>query len=160
MKIEGFTITDAGEQGFYSGRTRYRVACDRCGDVAHQATTHPAYMAAEHVGRCTAAVRPPRVDGPLPEDADAELVMLRGQLAAAALEIGTAKEAAFAAEQAKTVVEVDCTERLRKSNDALRAAAEELDKRAVSIAALQSKLDNLRLCDECQDIRASDEGGF
>lgn len=43
-----FEIADAGIGGIHSGRTRFRVKCNRCGQQLHEATTFPNHYIEHH----------------------------------------------------------------------------------------------------------------
>lgn len=46
--VPGFTVTPTGDVAFHTGRPRYRVVCDACGEEVHEGTTGPEVMAAYH----------------------------------------------------------------------------------------------------------------
>ncbi len=43
-----FDITDSGQWGIDSGRTRWRVVCKQCGEELHPATTDPSFCIKTH----------------------------------------------------------------------------------------------------------------
>lgn len=46
--VPGFTVTSIGDVAFHTGRPRYRVVCDACGEEVHPGTTGPKEMARHH----------------------------------------------------------------------------------------------------------------
>lgn len=61
VEVPGYVIDATGDEGIHSGRARYRVTCQACGEIVHPNTTGPRQMAEMHSPRCVPVVPPSEV---------------------------------------------------------------------------------------------------